>query len=231
MVVNWLKRSLLQPLPVSAVDDDARRVIRRAGQVHVLPVVLVLVGDVVPGAGAAGEDAGQLPVVENRRRDALRSSRLPIGQIPDEVRLDDVALQALVLHQSLNDRLILANGERPVGAVLQAQRHARGAVVAEAERVVAAERHAVAEAPVRRELHRVVGAVERLPLLIDVRVAADRAQQLLHVGARAGDTRTAALRVGSWFCGRNAEPRSIALMFTAVSDWNAFSTWKERCPT
>ena len=108
------------------------------------------------------------------------------GQIPDEVRLDDVALQSLVLHQLVEDGLIFANEERPVGVVLQAQRHTRGAVVAEAERVVPAERHAVAETPGRGELHRVIRPVERLPLLVDVRVAADRPQQLLHVGAGAG---------------------------------------------
>ena len=119
--------------------------------------------------------------------DALRPGRLPVGQIPDEVRLDDVALQSLVLHQVVEHRLIVADEERPVGVVLQAQRHAGRAVVAEAERVVPAERHAVAEAPGRRELHRVVGPVERLPLLIDVGVAADRPQQLLHIGARAGN--------------------------------------------
>ena len=56
-----------------------------------------------------------------------------------------MALQALVLHQVVEDRLILANRERPVGTVLQTQRHAGGAVVAEAQGVVASK-----ETPLRK---------------------------------------------------------------------------------
>src|SRR5690606_13013522 len=58
------------PVPIAraaaariAVDDDARSVVRRAGEVHVGTVDLVLVGRRVGGAGTAGPDARQLPVV------------------------------------------------------------------------------------------------------------------------------------------------------------------------
>ena len=109
-----------------------------------------------------------------------------VRQVPHEVRLDDVRLRVVVAEQLVGLGLIRPDRERAVGVVLQARR--RVLAVVKADRVVEAERQAVAEPALQRQLQRVI----RAPL--PARGLGDRAVALDSARIRSADHRRRARR-------------------------------------
>ena len=116
---------------------------------------------------------GQLPVVDDQADGAEPGARAgQIRQIPDEVRLHDVRLRIDVPEQLVRLRLVRSVRERSVGVVLEPRRDVLPVV--EPHDVVEAERNAVAESPLHRQLQRVVRAPRQRGRLGDRAVAAER---------------------------------------------------------
>src|SRR5206468_8178920 len=93
--------------------------------------------------------------------------------------------QREVLVQLFVRGLVRTDRDRSVRRMLEAQRQTGVAFQREAERVVRTERETVLEAPVQRHLNRMIGVPEPRLLFVDVAVAAEGAQQVRRVRARA----------------------------------------------
>ena len=159
-----------------------------------------------------------------------RARRVQVRQIPQEVRLQQVAPVAHVLVQVLVLGLIGSDRIGAVRVVIQPLNQADVAFPGQAQRVGQPERDAVAEAAVQRRLDRVIGLAKIREVEPDLAEAAIRPQQVGRIGGGAG--RAARRRAsGSWFCGRNAAPRSTALMSTCVCPRISRSWLNPCCPT